>query len=146
MNPRTKRTPSSNASHGLRSRHWALPGSFTWPPAILSGATRPADDASRVVGQGVEQCQAERGRDRCRAQVALDALEDRDQRCHLARRVEVEQLVRSDSPPSRTGKRSRRNDRTSAPSGSAARAMSPSSTGAWRCSPPPSWSRQTGHR
>ena len=26
MNPRTTRTPSSKASHGFRSRHWALAG------------------------------------------------------------------------------------------------------------------------
>ncbi len=41
MKPRTSRMPSSKASHGLRSRHWPLPGGRTRPPWIRSDPTRP---------------------------------------------------------------------------------------------------------
>ncbi len=41
MNPRTSRHPSSNRSHGFRSRHWWPPGNRTCPLEIRSAATLP---------------------------------------------------------------------------------------------------------
>ena len=77
MNPRTVRIPSSNASHGLRSRHW--------PRARRANAAsldpeRP--DPARVAVQAarrqqrMEEAEPERGLDRCGAEVAFDPVED----------------------------------------------------------------------
>ena len=148
MKPRTTRTPSSNASHGLRSRHCAAARQLdvaARDPERRDPAGRRGEPARR--GERVEQRQPDRRRDRRGAEVVLDPLEDRGERGQLARRVEVEQLVAAAPRRPRapgTGRAS--GCRSSRPSGSSARATSWASTGAWRCSPPPSWSRQTGQR
>ena len=48
--PRTARNASSNASHGLRSRHCVAAGSRTWPPATRREPPRPAAPTSRLDG------------------------------------------------------------------------------------------------
>ena len=114
-NPRTSRNPSSNASHGLRSRHWVAAGRRTWPPAIRRSAVRPARGQQAAGRQdGVQEGEPERGEDRRGAQVALDPVDDRGQADELARRVEREQLVDEVSAPSTDGNRSRSSARTSA--------------------------------
>ena len=145
--PRTSRTPSSNASHGLRSRQWAPPGRRTWPPAIFSGATRPGDVASRLAGPSAWRIER-------RSAAAIGAARrSPSTRSRIAASADSWRGVwrsssssASDSPPSRTGNRSSRNARASPSSRSRASRRSFASSGAWRCSPPPSWSRQTGQR
>ncbi len=79
--PRTRRTPSSNAIHGLRSRHWAAPGRRTCPDAIRSAATRPGDVARRLAGASAcSRASRRAARIGRRPQVALDPLQDRSQR------------------------------------------------------------------
>ena len=87
-------TPSSNASHGLRSRHWVAVGSRTWPPPMRSAAVRPWVVARRLAGRiacrNASRSAASTG---AAAQVALDPVEDGGQADELARRVEREELV-----------------------------------------------------
>ena len=50
MKPRTVRTPSSNASHGFRSRHVDPPGALSRPPTMRGATTRPGAVARRLDG------------------------------------------------------------------------------------------------
>ena len=93
-NPRTSLNASSNASHGLRSRHCVAAGSRTWPPAIRRLAVRPGVTSRRLAGRRVcRNARRQRGQDRRGAQVALDPVDDRGEADQLAGRVEREQLV-----------------------------------------------------
>ena len=96
----------------------------------------------------VEQGETERGEDRGGPQVRLDPLEDRAEADELARRVQVEQLVGRASPRRRRrGSATRSEARiASAPTSAVTRRRSSASSGAWRCSEPPRWSRQTVQR
>ncbi len=93
-NPRTPRNDSSNASHGLRSRHWVALGRRTWPPrhaqrpTATCAARQPAGRDQRV-----QQRETERGQDRGGPQVGLDPFHDRGQSDELPRRMQLEQLV-----------------------------------------------------
>ena len=97
MKPRTVRKASSNASHGLRSRHCAA------SVADMAAGDPQGRGAAGVGGQAaggqdrVEERQSQRRQDRRGPQVALDPLEDRAEPDQLARRVQVEQLVRAAS-------------------------------------------------
>ena len=117
--------PSSNASHGLRSRQ---PPSRAADAAALDPERRdPAREAVQAARrqQGVEEREPQRRLDRAPPEVAFDALEDRLEADQLAGRVQVEQAVdqglgalddREAVPePARA---------TSAPSGSSARRTS----------------------
>ena len=102
--PRTSRTPSSNASHGLRSRQCAPPGRRTWPPAIFSGAMRPGDVASRLAGPSAWRI------DRRSAAAIGAARRSPSTRSRIAASADSWRGVwrsssssASDSPPSRTG-------------------------------------------
>ena len=92
MKPRTVRTPSSNASHGLRSRHGDPPGALSRPPTMRS-ATRARAPPGGSTGECVEERQPQGRRDGRSAKVALDPLEDDAERDELPRRVQVEQGV-----------------------------------------------------
>ena len=93
-NPRTSRTASSNASHGLRSRHSSAAGSLTWPPTIRSGAVRPGPSVRRLAGRiACRKASRSAASDRRGPQVALDPVDDRGQADQLARRVQGEELV-----------------------------------------------------
>ena len=113
--PRTSRTPSSNASHGLRSRQWAPPGRRTWPPAIVQRRDAPRRRREPAGGPSAWRI------DRRSAAAIGAARRSPSTRSRIAASADSWRGVwrsssssASDSPPSRTGNRSRRNARASA--------------------------------
>ena len=109
MKPGPSRKPSSNASHGFRSRHGSGRGDRILPPAIRTPGRGPVRAPSRLAGRtacrNASLRAASTGR---RAEVALDPVEDGRQPDQLAvvwrsRSLVGEVLV----APSGAGKRSR---------------------------------------
>ena len=77
----------------------------------------------------------------------LDPLEDRAEPDQLPVGVEVEQLVGQRLGARDLGEPGQQEDRiAAAPTSAVARRRSSASSGAWRCSVPPRWSRQTAQR
>ena len=145
--PRTIRTPSSNASHGFRSRHCAVPGTLTCPFAMRIGASRPGDVARRLAGasawSSASRSAASIGAARRSSSIRSRIAPNADSWRGVWRPSSSAAGPRRPRAPG-TGRASA--PRSSRPSGSRARATSCASSGAWRCSPPPSWSRQIGQR
>ena len=147
--PRTSRTASSNASHGLRSRHWVALGRRTWPPLMRRLAIRPFVVARRLAGRIVWR-NASRSAARTGAARRSLSMRSRMATSPTSWRARVEGHAarrRATRRPSTGANRPRRVARTSStPTSAAIRARSSSSSGPERCSEPPRWSRQTVQR
>ncbi len=146
--PRTSRTASSKASHGLRSRHWVALGRRTWPPLMRRLAMRPFVVARRLAGRIVWR-NASRSAARTGAARRSLSMRSRMATSPTSWRAVWSAISSStsDSAPSTGANRPRRVARTSStPTSAAIRARSSSSSGPDRCSEPPRWSRQTVQR
>ena len=148
--PRTSRNASSKASHGLRSRQCSpvVDGSRTCPPVTLSAAARPPPVPRRLAGR-IAWMIARR-----RAASTGAARRSPSMRSMIATRPTSwrgawmpSNSSISDGAPSTVGNRSRAQvSAASRPGSAVARRRSSASSGAWRCSVPPRWSRQTVQR
>ena len=113
--PRTWRKPSSNASHGLRSRQRSGIGLRTVPPAMRRPGIRAPPSPSRLAGstawrnasRSADSIGAARSSPSTRARIAA-----RPTSCRSVCSPRIAST--SPSPPSGTGKRSRSRARTSA--------------------------------
>ena len=149
MKPRTSRKASSKASHGLRSRNWVA----VWRPDVARrdaqrrGPARAGRRAGWPAGwRGGRRAGGRPGRARRAGRPRSVRGSRRDRRAGggCAGRAARRPGSRRRGPP---GSRSSRVARiASAPTSAVARRRSSASSGAWRCSDPPRWSRQTVQR